>query len=93
MADFLAAVDDSASAIVRKTVSVGCRKSEPDLRFTRDASATREKLPAVAVANFGQFLPSQAQPVVPRLTHAVARGEITLIELVAFDDLREHGFN
>ena len=52
-----------------------------------------EKLPAVAVGNFGQFLPSQAQPVVPCLTHAVARGEITLIELVAFDNLCERGFN
>ena len=59
----------------------------------RARRARYPELPDVAVANFGQFLPSQTQPVVPRLTHAVARGEITLIELVAFDDLREHGFN
>ena len=87
--DFLTAIDHSARAIVRKTVSARRRKSEPDWRFTRDAHATREKLPAVAVGNSGKFFPAQAQPVVPCLTHALAGREITLIELVAFDDLCE----
>jgi hypothetical protein len=93
MPDFPAAIDHSASAILRKTVSARRQKSEPGLAFHARRERYPEKLPAVAVGNFGQFLPSQTQPVVPRLTHAVARGKITLIQLVAFDDLCDRGFN
>ena len=32
----------------------------------------------------------QAQPVVPGFTHAVARREVALVELIAFQDLREN---
>ena len=50
---------------------------------------------SVAPAIFGRelgnfFAPAETEPVVPGFAHAVARGEVTLVELVAFDDLRQN---
>src|SRR5215468_9364279 len=75
---------------VLKKVSASCR----DLQAGSLRSPEGKKnSTTVAVGNLGKLFPAQAQPIVPCLTHAVARGEITLIELIAFDDLRERGFH
>src|SRR5438552_9109287 len=47
----------------------------------------------VARRDLGKFFPTQTQPIVPGLSHAIARGEIALVELVAFEDLCESGFH
>src|SRR4029077_18968005 len=60
---------------------------------TRDGARRIRALPAVARSDIGKFFPAQTQPVVPGLFHAITRGEIALVELVAFEDLCESGFH
>src|SRR5438132_7231268 len=50
-------------------------------------------LSAVARSDVGKFFPAQTQPVVPGLSHAITRGEIALVELVAFENLGESRFH
>src|SRR4029077_6812492 len=59
----------------------------------QDGARRIRALPAVARSDIGKFFPAQTQPIVPGLFHAIARGEIALVELVAFEDLRESGFH
>src|SRR5712671_1433471 len=60
---------------------------------TPDGARRIRALPAVARSDIGKFFPAQTQPVVPGLSHAIARSEIALVELVAFEELRESGFH
>ena len=60
---------------------------------TPDGARRTRALLAVVRSDTGKFFPAQAQPVVPGLSHAIARGEIALVELVAFDNLRESGIH
>jgi hypothetical protein len=55
MADFPAAIDHSASAILRKTVSGDAKSPSRDWRFTRDASATRKNYPPSRLVMSGSF--------------------------------------
>src|SRR5438105_11950229 len=54
---------------------------------TRETRALPGILIALARSDLGKFFSAQTQPVVPGLPHAVARGQIALVEFVAFDNL------
>src|SRR5204862_4310603 len=50
-------------------------------------------LATILASDVRKLFPSQAQPVIPCLPHAVPRCEIALVELIAFKNLCEGGFH
>src|SRR5205085_3177738 len=81
------------SAIARMRSPTRETRALPEKMENAVRQNARAPLVAVARSDPGKFFPAQTKPVVPGLSHAVARGEVALVELVAFENLGESRFH